>query len=137
MPKELYLLLFNFILKAKFAQAAEAIGLILYTDPKDYSPVDPSDTYPNSWWMPPTGVQRGTLWLEKGDPLTPGFPSKGTSSWVIKEYIKWKFFSDHLFDVGIKYSLSILTQTLLRMQLFQNLNRRGTGVYPEWFPEIS
>ena len=68
------------ISKAKFAEAAGAIGLILYTDPKDYSPVDPSDTYPNSWWMPPTGVQRGTLFLQKGDPLTPGYPSKGKTS---------------------------------------------------------
>jgi hypothetical protein len=31
--------------------------------------------YPNSFWLPGTGVQRGTLSLSDGDPLTPNWPS--------------------------------------------------------------
>lgn len=35
------------------------------------------DTFPNSWFMPPTGVERGSIMDFSGDPLTPGYPSKG------------------------------------------------------------
>jgi len=63
--------------KAKIAADEGAIGLILYTDPTDYSPEGVAHSYPHSWWLPPSGVQRGTLLnLEEGDPLTPGYPSR-------------------------------------------------------------
>lgn len=32
--------------------------------------------YPRTDYMPPEGVQRGTLKLGDGDPLTPLYPSK-------------------------------------------------------------
>ncbi|KAL9953009.1 hypothetical protein ACROYT_G040356 [Oculina patagonica] len=63
--------------KARIAADKGAIGLILYTDPIDYSPEGVDFTYPKSWWLPPSGVQRGTLLnLEEGDPLTPGYPAR-------------------------------------------------------------
>ena len=34
------------------------------------------DTYPNTYYMPSEGVQRGTLYIGDGDPLTPLYPSK-------------------------------------------------------------
>ncbi|KXJ08870.1 N-acetylated-alpha-linked acidic dipeptidase 2 [Exaiptasia diaphana] len=62
--------------KEKYAQEHGAIGLILYSDPKDYSPgVSPNDTYPKTWWLPSSGVQRGSIFMKSGDPLTIGYPS--------------------------------------------------------------
>lgn len=65
------------------AEKAGALGVILYNDPKDN--VDLSkmnatyeDTFPNSWYLPPSGVELGVAMDLLGDPLTPGFPSKGT-----------------------------------------------------------
>ena len=31
--------------------------------------------YPNTFWLPGTGMQRGSLYLGTGDPETPGRPS--------------------------------------------------------------
>lgn len=68
----------SYFFQAKIAAAEGAVGLTLYTDPKDYSPEGADFTYPNSWWLPLSGLQRGTLLnLEEGDPLTPGYPSRG------------------------------------------------------------
>ena len=61
--------------KVSLAETAGAIGMIIYTDPANYASGD--STYPNSWWMPPDGVQRGTINVGDGDPLTPGYPSTG------------------------------------------------------------
>lgn len=66
------------LFQARIAADEGAIGLILYTDPVDYSPEGVDFTYPKSWWLPPSGVQRGTLLnFEQGDPLTPGYPARG------------------------------------------------------------
>ena len=47
----------------------------MYTDPSDFN-IDGTTTYPDSWWMPSTGVQRGTVGTD-GDYLTPFYPAKG------------------------------------------------------------
>lgn len=56
-----------------------AIGVILYSDPADYSIRGNSVVFPNSEWLPGTGVQRGTIkqTSQPGDPLTPGYPAIG------------------------------------------------------------
>ena len=36
---------------------------------------DPGSVYPNDFWLPGSGVQRGSLYLGTGDPETPGYPS--------------------------------------------------------------
>ncbi|XP_037347950.1 N-acetylated-alpha-linked acidic dipeptidase 2 isoform X2 [Talpa occidentalis] len=63
--------------KVKNAAAAGASGVILFSDPADYSApgVQP---YPEGWSLPGTAVQRGNvLNLDgAGDPLTPGYPAK-------------------------------------------------------------
>ena len=56
------------------AAKAGAIGLLLYSDPADSAPKG-AETYPKSWWLPTSGVQRGTLLVTDGDPLTPNYPS--------------------------------------------------------------
>uniref|UniRef100_A0A4W2BPA3 N-acetylated alpha-linked acidic dipeptidase 2 n=1 Tax=Bos indicus x Bos taurus TaxID=30522 RepID=A0A4W2BPA3_BOBOX len=63
--------------KVKNAMLAGAKGIILYSDPADYSApgVQP---YPKGWNLPGTVAQRGNvLNLDgAGDPLTPGYPAK-------------------------------------------------------------
>ena len=63
------------LLQAALAEQYGCIGLILYSDPANYamSGLDP-DVYPDSWFLPGSGVQRGSLNVA-GDVLTPGYPS--------------------------------------------------------------
>ena len=61
--------------------------MILYNDPEenvDLSKAQPvsNDTFPFSWYLPPSGVERGGTSLHKGDPLTQGFPAKGINNRV-------------------------------------------------------
>ncbi|XP_033104015.1 N-acetylated-alpha-linked acidic dipeptidase 2-like isoform X2 [Anneissia japonica] len=62
--------------KVQFAEAAGAIGVIFYSDPKDYASDDAMGAYPNAWWLPGSGAQRGTVLVGDGDPLTSGYPAK-------------------------------------------------------------
>ena len=66
------------------AQDYGAAGVILYNDPKDYAPfgITPDQTFDAKWYMPPTGVQRGSAYTSNGDPLTPVYPSTGEKGGV-------------------------------------------------------
>ncbi|XP_062590034.1 N-acetylated-alpha-linked acidic dipeptidase 2-like [Saccostrea cucullata] len=55
--------------KVKNAQRFNASGIIMYTDPSDFN-----STYPDSWWIPPSGLQRGPVGPD-GDQLTPLYPA--------------------------------------------------------------
>eukprot|EP00249_Psilotum_nudum_P016054 c25636_g2_i1 orf=268-1953(+) len=57
------------------AAKAGAVALILYSDPKEFADNGQAGYYPFSKWLPPTGIQRGTVFQGVGDPLTPGWPS--------------------------------------------------------------
>ena len=48
----------------------------MYTDPAQVAPegTDPSSVYPNTFFLPPSGVQRGTTFIG-GDPLSPTWTS--------------------------------------------------------------
>ncbi|XP_012887551.1 PREDICTED: N-acetylated-alpha-linked acidic dipeptidase 2 isoform X2 [Dipodomys ordii] len=63
--------------KVKNAMLAGAIGIILYSDPADYSAPE-VQPYPKGWNLPGTAVQRGNVLNLNGagDPLTPGYPAK-------------------------------------------------------------
>ncbi|XP_064110868.1 N-acetylated-alpha-linked acidic dipeptidase 2-like [Macrobrachium nipponense] len=63
--------------KLLHAEQRNASGVILFSDPKDVAlnGTDPKDVYPNSFWLPGSGMQRGGTYTIKGDPLTPGWPS--------------------------------------------------------------
>ncbi|XP_071733567.1 probable glutamate carboxypeptidase LAMP1 [Rutidosis leptorrhynchoides] len=58
------------------AYEAGAIGVLIYTDRKDYGGGG-GDTkwFPDDKWMPPSGVQVGSVFNGAGDPTTPGWPS--------------------------------------------------------------
>uniref|UniRef100_A0A8C5FKT6 N-acetylated alpha-linked acidic dipeptidase 2 n=1 Tax=Gadus morhua TaxID=8049 RepID=A0A8C5FKT6_GADMO len=61
--------------KVKNAMLAGAKGIIMFSDPADYSAVGP---YPDGWNLPGGGAQRGNVLNLNGagDPLTPGYPAK-------------------------------------------------------------
>ena len=65
--------------KVANAQTYGARGLILYPDPEEVANGGQAmhSVYPNTWWLPATGVHRGSVLLSAGggDPLTPGWAS--------------------------------------------------------------
>ncbi|OCT84005.1 aminopeptidase NAALADL1 [Xenopus laevis] len=54
------------------------VGIIVYTDPKDINDglAERNQTYPYSWYMPESGVERGSYSEDFGDLLTPYYPAK-------------------------------------------------------------
>ncbi|XP_037493033.1 probable glutamate carboxypeptidase LAMP1 isoform X2 [Jatropha curcas] len=55
---------------------AGAIGAVIYTDRKDYGGGDSGEGwFPYAKWMPPSGVQVGSVYDGAGDPTTPGWAS--------------------------------------------------------------
>ena len=62
------------------AEKKGAIGVILYSDPKNYARRGRNQTYPASVWMPGEAAQLGNVYGAGGDPLTPYYPSIGTSN---------------------------------------------------------
>ena len=61
--------------QVKHAQDCGAIGVLLYSDPAEVARTGFNNTYPKSWWLPPTATQRGSIMNVYGDPLTRGLPS--------------------------------------------------------------
>uniref|UniRef100_A0A8C7YG20 Aminopeptidase NAALADL1 n=1 Tax=Oryzias sinensis TaxID=183150 RepID=A0A8C7YG20_9TELE len=56
------------------------VGVLVYTDPLDINDglmSDTSETYPHSWYLPPSGVERGSYSIPFGDMLTPYLAAKG------------------------------------------------------------
>jgi N-acetylated-alpha-linked acidic dipeptidase len=61
-------------IKAREAEKHGAVGLIIYSDPREDGFVR-GDVYPQGPMRPPRGVQRGSVLNADGDPSTPGYPS--------------------------------------------------------------
>ncbi|XP_028626961.1 N-acetylated-alpha-linked acidic dipeptidase-like protein [Grammomys surdaster] len=68
---------------AKAINAAKhgVVGVLVYTDPGDINDGKslPNETFPNSWGLPPSGVERGSYYEYFGDPLTPYLPAHPSS----------------------------------------------------------
>ncbi|XP_061762105.1 aminopeptidase NAALADL1 [Nerophis ophidion] len=65
--------------KAINAAPHGVIGVLVYTDPGDINDgfmSDINETYPHSWYMPPSGAERGAFNSQYGDMLTPYFAAK-------------------------------------------------------------
>uniref|UniRef100_A0A673X7S5 Aminopeptidase NAALADL1 n=1 Tax=Salmo trutta TaxID=8032 RepID=A0A673X7S5_SALTR len=65
--------------KAINAAPYGVIGVLVYTDPWDINDgkmSDNNETYPYSWYMPPSGVERGSFNTHYGDMLTPYLAAK-------------------------------------------------------------
>lgn len=65
--------------KVRQAEIRGAIGVILFSDPEDVTDGDINQVYPKDWWLPPSGTQRGTVYVGDGDPLTAGYPAIETA----------------------------------------------------------
>ncbi|XP_061115518.1 aminopeptidase NAALADL1 [Conger conger] len=55
------------------------VGVLVYTDPLDINDglmSDANETYPHSWYLPPSGVERGAYASEFGDMRTPYLAAK-------------------------------------------------------------
>ncbi|XP_062874192.1 aminopeptidase NAALADL1 [Trichomycterus rosablanca] len=55
------------------------IGVLVYTEPYDINDglmSDKNETYPHSWYLPPSGVERGSYKVNFGDQLTPYLAAK-------------------------------------------------------------
>ncbi|XP_057500248.1 probable glutamate carboxypeptidase LAMP1 isoform X1 [Actinidia eriantha] len=60
------------------AYEAGAVGAVIYTDRKDCGDGGGgAKWFPDDKWMPPSGVQVGSVYSGAGDPTTPGWPSTG------------------------------------------------------------
>uniref|UniRef100_A0AAX7SSI0 Aminopeptidase NAALADL1 n=1 Tax=Astatotilapia calliptera TaxID=8154 RepID=A0AAX7SSI0_ASTCA len=65
--------------KAINAAPYGVVGVLVYTDPLDMNDglmSDANETYPHSWYMPPSGVERGSYNIDFGDLLTPHLAAK-------------------------------------------------------------
>uniref|UniRef100_A0A3B4AFD9 Aminopeptidase NAALADL1 n=1 Tax=Periophthalmus magnuspinnatus TaxID=409849 RepID=A0A3B4AFD9_9GOBI len=66
--------------KAINAAPYGVVGVLVYTDPYDINDglmSDQNETYPHSWYLPPSGVERGSFNTLYGDLLTPYLAAKG------------------------------------------------------------
>ncbi|CAD6236849.1 unnamed protein product [Miscanthus lutarioriparius] len=57
------------------ARAAGAAAAVVYTDPLEYGGAPGERWFPDSRWLPPSGVQVGSLFRGVGDPTTPMWAS--------------------------------------------------------------
>lgn len=57
------------------AYEAGAIGALVYSDRKDYGGGAGAKGFPDDKWLPPSGVQVGSVYTGTGDPMTPGWAS--------------------------------------------------------------
>lgn len=67
-----------------------AVGVVIYTDRKDYGGGDGggSKWFPEDKWMPPSGVQVGSVYTGLGDPTTPGWASSDDSERISRSEIE-------------------------------------------------
>ncbi|PKA57226.1 putative glutamate carboxypeptidase 2 [Apostasia shenzhenica] len=56
-----------------------AVAVIIFSDAKDYGGGQKGKWFPENKWLPPTGVQLGSVYRGAGDPTTPGWASVSAS----------------------------------------------------------
>eukprot|EP00794_Sanderia_malayensis_P009273 gene9273-10251_t len=70
--------------KLRAAENHKLKGVIIYSDPDQYAPS--GTAYPDSWYLPKDGVQRGTVLRMRGDPLSNGYPAlDGFHRWDLND----------------------------------------------------
>ncbi|OWF36154.1 N-acetylated-alpha-linked acidic dipeptidase 2 [Mizuhopecten yessoensis] len=112
--------------KVLFAHQAGCVGVILYSDPADYGPPPSNSTsgmtypYPDTWWLPDTGMQRGNIILTKGDQATPGYPALWYTQRLSDEEVERKLPSIPCHPIGYRDAYNILREM------------EGEEVLPEW-----
>jgi N-acetylated-alpha-linked acidic dipeptidase len=72
--------------KVKNAEKYGVSGVLLFDDPMRAAPPEARDKiYPNGDFLPPEGVQRGSLNYKEGDPSTPVYPSTSKNDKFVKK----------------------------------------------------
>ena len=68
--------MFNIVIPAR-THRSFFVGLVLFSDPADVAVngTNPENVYPNTIFLPGTGVQRGSTFIGDGDPLSPRWAS--------------------------------------------------------------
>ncbi|XP_033752416.1 N-acetylated-alpha-linked acidic dipeptidase 2-like [Pecten maximus] len=103
--------------KVMFAHQAGAVGVILYSDPADYGPPlsnttasGMADVYPDTWWLPDTGMQRGNIIMTKGDQATPGYPALWYTQRLSDEELEKKLPKIPCHPIGYRDAYNILKE---------------------------
>ena len=65
------------LFKVKNAAKFGAAAVLTFPNPLVDSAEGFSRVYPDMWWMPHDAERMGSTLYKAGDPLTPGYPSKG------------------------------------------------------------
>ncbi|XP_058722349.1 probable glutamate carboxypeptidase LAMP1 [Vicia villosa] len=66
-----------------------AIGVVIYSDRKDYGGGGGgSKWFPDEKWLPPSGVQVGSVYRGTGDPTTPGWASSDACERISKDEVE-------------------------------------------------
>jgi hypothetical protein len=74
---------FNNNKKIKMAEKFGAKGVLLFDDPMRSAPQNSTDKkYPNGPLLPDDGTQRGSVYVNDGDPLTPLYPARGRVKYI-------------------------------------------------------
>ncbi|XP_042226493.1 putative N-acetylated-alpha-linked acidic dipeptidase isoform X1 [Homarus americanus] len=60
---------------AATAEGRGAVGVLLYPDPQQFSPLGEEEVYPSTVYLPGSGVPVGTVFTHDGDPLTLLYPA--------------------------------------------------------------
>lgn len=63
--------------KVQHCEERGGIGAILFSDPEEVAPygTDAENVYPNTFFLPGSGIQRGSVFIADGDPLSVGYAS--------------------------------------------------------------
>ena len=88
------------VYKAMLAEQNGCLGMVIYSDPQDYGPKKGYPAYPEGWSLPVTGLQRGSVMIPNGDPLTPLRPSICELVWCLTVCVSY------LHGRGISHLLS-------------------------------
>ncbi|XP_046557864.1 putative N-acetylated-alpha-linked acidic dipeptidase [Haliotis rubra] len=86
-----------------------ASGVIIYSDPKDYT-LSGAAVYPDSSYLPPSGAQRGTVYEDNGDPLTPGYPATKSAYRYTEDSPKVKLPQIPVHPIGYGIAETILAE---------------------------
>lgn len=88
------------------AEPYGVVGVLVYTDPLDINDglmSDANETYPHSWYLPPSGVERGSFNTHFGDMLTPYLAAKGEQTSNVQEVLLPVVFSLFYFLLPIYF----------------------------------
>ncbi|XP_057506899.1 probable glutamate carboxypeptidase LAMP1 [Actinidia eriantha] len=87
------------------AYDAGCVGVLIYTDRKDYGGGGGgAKWFPDDKWMPPSGVQVGSVYCGAGDPSTPGWASTGECERLSDEEVEQRDDVPHIPSLPVSWA---------------------------------